>query len=90
MICIFSVNNYQAVHGDNVLTDRSETICLISAWPVVPTAFMHYRLFGVVLDVVALELNKLVEAKLAQRLSLTRILPANPREILRMLVTAEG
>jgi hypothetical protein len=69
-----------------VLTDCRETTCLISAWPVVPTAFMYYHLFGVVLDVVALELDELVEAKLAQRLSLARVLPADPREILHTSV----
>jgi hypothetical protein len=81
---------YQVVHDDVVLIDRRETTCLSSAWPVVPAASMHYHLFGVVLDVVALELDELVETKFAQRLSLARILPADPREILNMSVRVRG
>lgn len=48
---------------------------------------MQYHLFWVVLDVVALELDELVEAELAQRLSFTGVLPANPRKILSVLVS---
>lgn len=66
------------------------TTCLISAWPVVPTACMHHHLFGVVLDVIALELDELVEAEFAQRLSLARVLPADPREILHNSVRFRG
>jgi hypothetical protein len=39
-------------------------------------------LFWIVLDVVALELDELIEAEPAQRLSFTRILPSDPRQIL--------
>lgn len=51
---------------------------------------MHYHLFRVVLDVVALELDELVEAKFAERLPLARVLPADPREILHMSVRVRG
>lgn len=39
-------------------------------------------LVGVILKVVALELNKLVKAKLAKCLSLARVLPASPCQVL--------
>jgi hypothetical protein len=46
------------------------------------STLMQYRLFGVVLDVVALEFDKLIEAELAKRLSFARILPSYPCKIL--------
>lgn len=39
-------------------------------------------LLWVVFDVKALQLHELVETKLAQRLALSRIFPARPREVL--------
>lgn len=45
-----------------------------------------HRLFRVVLDVVALELDELVKPKPTQRLSSSRILPSDPSKILRVLV----
>jgi hypothetical protein len=44
------------------------------------------HLFGVILDVVALELNELIESESAQRLSSSRVLPSNPRQILFLSV----
>lgn len=41
-----------------------------------------YSSFGIVLKVVTLELDKLVEAKLAQCRALPRVLPSGPGEIL--------
>lgn len=43
-------------------------------------------LFGIILDVVALEFDELIEAESAQCLSLPGILPANPSEILLLLI----
>ena len=48
---------------------------------------MQCRLFWVVLDVVALEFDKLIEAELAKRLSFARILPSYPCKILCVSVT---
>ena len=53
-----------------------------SIWVVVPECLMQCRLFRVIFDVVALELDKLVETEFAQSLSLPRVLPANPCKIL--------
>jgi hypothetical protein len=38
--------------------------------------------FGIVFDMVALELDKLVKAKLAQCLALSRIFPSDPSKVL--------
>lgn len=43
---------------------------------------LYYHLFRVVLNVVALQLHKLVEPELRQRLALSGVLPAHPRKIL--------
>ena len=71
-------------HNDAMLTAWRHQV-FISAWPVVPAVLMQCHLFRVVLDVIALELDELVEAKFAQCLSLSRVLPANPCKILSML-----
>jgi hypothetical protein len=44
----------------------------------------HY-LFWIVLNVVALELHELVETESAQRLSLSRVLPSDPGQILSLV-----
>jgi hypothetical protein len=43
---------------------------------------MQLRLFRVILDVVTLELDKLVEAKFGECLSFSRVFPPNPGKIL--------
>lgn len=48
---------------------------------------MRYRLFRVILDVIALELYKLVEAEFTECLPLSRVLPANPGKILSVLAS---
>jgi hypothetical protein len=51
---------------------------------------MQYRLFWVVLDVVALEFDELIEAELAESLSFTGILPSYPCKILCVSVKLAG
>ena len=50
-----------------------------SIHPVVRTDIRQTHLFGIVLDVVALQLDELIEAEFAQSLSLSGVFPANPR-----------
>ena len=52
---------------------------------VVLTCLVRHYLFRIVLDVVALELDELVEPKFAQSLSSSRVLPSNPRQILFLI-----
>jgi hypothetical protein len=47
----------------------------------------RHHLFRVIFDVVALKLDELIEAEPAQRLSLSRILPPHPGEILILLAS---
>ena len=74
-------------HKHAAFVHRDVVTCLIPAWPVVQV-LMQYRLFWVVLDVIALEFDELVETKLAESLSFAGILPSNPCEIL--CVSAES
>lgn len=46
------------------------------------SSYSSFSLFRVILEVVVLELDKLVKAKLAQGHALARVLPACPREVL--------
>ena len=46
---------------------------------------IHYRLLWIVLDVVTLEFDKLVEAKLAQSLPSARVLPSYPCQVLLLV-----
>lgn len=59
-------------------------------FPYAVPSLMQYHLFRVVLDVITLELDKLIEPKLAQCLSFSRIFPADPRKILRALARHSG
>ena len=47
------------------------------------------HLFGVILDVVALELDELFESESAQCDSTTRVLPTGPSEILRRIIISK-
>lgn len=57
------------------------TSWLVLLWflTLIPFCPSPYRSFGVVLQVVALELDELIEAEAAERLSLARVLPSRPR-----------
>lgn len=48
---------------------------------------MEHLLFRVIFQMKALQLDKLFEAESTQGNALSRILPAGPREILRMMMT---
>lgn len=54
-------------------------VAQINARPVLPYAM---GLFWIVFDVIALQLNKLVEAEFTQRLSFSRVFPSYPSKIL--------
>ena len=53
---------------------------------VTPACLVQRYLFGVILDVIALELDELIESEPTQRLTLSRVLPSDPGQVLSSLV----
>lgn len=51
-----------------------------------PVCLMPVHLFRVVLDVIALELDKLIETEFTQSLTSARVFPANPCQVLMLSV----
>jgi hypothetical protein len=72
--------------GGVQFNDRNRAVIRITvARQVTLICSVQHYLFRVVFDVVALQLNELIEAELAQRLSSSRILPSDPGQILFLL-----